>query len=384
MKIEWDETNNVIRVGKADFSQYTRWRNSAEWANKVLVGNDMVNCRLNTYAVNRIEDNKRASEALGCSRSVLYNHFNKLQLKAFIVPIYDIVKKIGYSRKGFNVAIVNKTNKNKDKLQEAYNDKLYNILPIVAATGMSPKELKQEFKGAWKTISKNSLNKNKALSYAASKTNRFVALAHIPTTVLENFAGHDNQTIQYIANNFKGSWNKTLVQETRLFIDTQLMAERLGEVADPKWSVRRVKEEHDRMSKELTARKYSKDVFDSVKDIPVKFLKSGEYTATMLDSAFLIADEGNAMGHCVASYSDSVREEHYLVYSVTKNGERSSTIGINIKHGWKGKDNKEPYFILQQQYGRYNTYVTDEEEKNFAQTLVGLLNKKIDSDDKSV
>lgn len=388
MKIEWDQENNIIRVGDAVFSSYRRFANSASWANKVLEANNK-NIRLNEYAKNQKEANKQASEALGCSRAVLYKHFNALQLKVFVAPVYDILKNVGFSRRGFNTECLRKIHKHKDILEEVYNDKLYNILPIVCETGKSPKELKQEMKQAWKSISKNSLNKNKALVKACKgyETERLVELHDLPTTVLKNFFSCRPEVQRYIATHFKGKWNKVgnLNGDIRLFGDACYLADQLGESVDWKWTPRRVKEEHDRMSKEITAKKYSKDVFKSVEDISCKALKSGDYTAILLDNAFAIADEGNNMGHCVVGYSDSVRDGKYLVYSVTKNSERSSTIGIYLRDSYKYINNntgasklEEPIWMLQQQYGRYNALVVDEEERQLAQILVGMLNKKLD------
>lgn len=386
MKIEWDKENNTITVGDAVFPRYMRFPNSAIWANTVLLGNNLPR-GLNIYTKNLKEANKAASDALGCSRTVLFKHFNTLQLKVFVAPVYDILKKVAFSGRGFSPRALHMIHRSKGILEEVYNDGLYNILPIVCETGLSPKELKAELKSVWKVISKNSLHKNKALAKAARSDHdiiRMQQIAHLPTSVLQNFGSSTPTEMAWIAEHFKGSWNKPteINKHTRLFREAHFLAAQLGQEVNPKWTPRRVTEEHDRMSKEITARKYSKDVFDSVRDIPVKSLKSGKYVAKLLDNAFSIADEGNAMGHCVAGYSDSVRQGSYLVYSVTKDGGRSSTIGVNKGNGYSyhnqltGKTHVDtPAWKLQQQYGRYNAHVTDEEEHNLAQTIVEQLNK---------
>lgn len=384
MKIEWNKENNTISVGKAVFSSYKRFINSAAWAKYVLQANGLPS-ELSTYAKNRKEANKVASDALGCSRAVLFRHFNALQLKVFVAPIYDILKKVAFSRKGFDTNILTKINNNRNMIEQVYKDGLYNILPIVVESENSPQYLKKNLKGAWKIIANNSLNKNKSLAKAVrglSDLSRMQAIAGIPTTVLQNFKQASADEMHWIANHFKGKWNKPaeVNRQAQLFRDARYMANQLAQDVNPNWTPRRLKEEHDRMCKEITARKYSKDVFDSVKDIPCKALKSGEYVATLLDSAFLIADEGNSMGHCVAGYADQVRQGDYLVYSVTKDGERSSTIGINKRQTSFDVIGSHPetrtYWYLQQQYGRYNAHVKDEEERKLAAALVGLLNKQ--------
>ena len=382
MRIEWDQERNVITIGKAVMKDYMRFQNSAAFANFVLKAND-IPLHLSTYAKNSKDSNKMVADALGCSRSVLYAHFNKLQLKAFVSPVYHILKKVGYSRKGFSGTAIKKIHINREKLEEVYNDGLYNILPVVFELGKSPKELKKELKNVWKKLAKNSLNKNKHLMRACngyqSKEEMLTRLNDIPTTVLKNFHSKESACMKYIANNFKGKWNKPFLlrNEINLFSDTSYLAHTLNEKVDPAWSPRRMKEEHDRMSKELHTRKYSKDVFESVKDIPVKELVLEEYKAVLLDNAFAIAEEGTEMGHCVGLYANNVRDGEYLVYSVLKNGERSSTIGINpiFKRG-QNQELEKGGWKMQQHFGKYNSEVVCPIENEIAEKLIFKLNRE--------
>lgn len=371
MKIEWDVARNVISVGKAEYTGFIQFKNSQTFASKILADNDISMSVYNTK-----ERNKQVADLLGCSRSVLFKHFDKLQKKAYIAPVYDVLKKVSKFQNGqrWDITIVWKVNRHKTALQEVYNDGLYNLLPFVAELGLSPKELKVAYKGVWKVISKNSLHKNKLLVKRMDKIGQGVH--EIPATLLKY--QYSVPALKYLANNFKGSWSKQEImeKESRYFHDCERLAGQLGEAVDSKWTVRRLKEEHDRMSKEITARKYSKDVFESVKDIPVKEMCHAGYKATLLDSAFAVADEGNSMGHCVAGYADDVREGTYLVYSITKDGERSSTVGIfrrAISHAKK----EYGQWNFQQQYGRYNASVKDVEERELAKSIVEMLNKPV-------
>lgn len=381
MKIEWDKQSNIIKVGKAEFSFYRKWKNSAEWTNYVFDKND-IKFRLATYSKNSKTNNKIASDALGCSRSTLFNHFNKLQLKVFVAPVYDILKKVAFSGRGFSQVHLKKIHKNLPVVRQVYNDKLYNILPVVVEHEESPQQLKKELKGAWKVIANNSLNKNKALANAAKRhqdLNRLQKLAHLPTTVLKNFNHAGIEELEYIALHFKGMWNKTVDINNQLYIlrDTIRMANKLGENVNLKWTPRRLKEEHDRMAREITARKYSKDQFESTKNISVKSISIGDYTAVLLESAFDVAEEGNVMGHCVAGYADHVREGNYLVYSVMKNGQKVSTIGIQKGKMWYSvNDADKNDWALQQHYGRFNASVDNEDEKKLGSEIVKMLNEK--------
>lgn len=434
MKIEWNQTENIISVGEAKFTSFTNFNNALGFAHHIFAENKIELVELTAHKV-AVRDKtprmlkgdwgiaddptykylytyqqryKAIGDKLGCSLAVFYKNFQKLQRKAFIVPVYPIYKNLSeYQpwklRKGnsWNTKLLDDIYKKRDKLQPVMDDGLKHLLPLVCTLNRTPQELRKIFKKDWKVLANNSLYKNKKLMKTVVhnlfdmdhkdvvktqetidryKTN--ISL-NLPTSLIQYlYLGYSHKALKWAENFLKGTWSKEkiITDSLRMFQDMERMAEELSVKTDSKWTPRRVKEEHDRMSKEITARKYSKDVFDSVKDIPCKALKAGEYVATLLDSAFLIADEGNSMGHCVAGYADQVRQGDYLVYSVTKDGERSSTIGINKRQTSFDVIGSHPetrtYWYLQQQYGRYNAHVKDEEERKLAAALVGLLNKQ--------
>jgi hypothetical protein len=300
-----------------------------------------------------------------------------LAYKKFVVPYKKYLAKVDYSPGKIKAQSLSSIRKNLGVVEQVYNDGLHNILPIVARTGKTPSELKAELKGKWKVIAKNSNNKNR---YLAKFPEQFYGdVCDLPTTVLKNRSLHYQvvpDELRYIAMHYKGSWsNKKVVSDAgHLFRDTKRMADQLGLHVDVRWTPRRMKEEHDKMFSELNARRYPKTQFESTKNILVKEFNAGEYSAHLLESAFDIAEEGNSMGHCVAGYSGSVRDGEYLVYSVRKGGERSSTLGIHI--GEWGKD-KTPYYMFNQHYAKYNRRVTDETEASIPQKILDLLNNKI-------
>lgn len=161
------------------------------------------------------------------------------------------------------------------------------------------------------------------------------------------------------------------------------MAEQLSLKVDPKWTPRRMKEEHDKMSQEINARRYPKTPYESMKDVAVKQLVEGEYTAVLLESGFDIAEEGTHMGHCVGGYAENVKNGEYLVYSVRKNGERSSTIGFSLDKTMKLHldPNKKDEVVsmkykFNQHYARFNRTVTCKVESSIPYKILELLNKK--------
>jgi hypothetical protein len=262
---------------------------------------------------------------------------------------------------------------NKEKLEEVYNDGLHNLIPVVAYSGKSPQELKNDLKGAWKTIAKNSANKNRAL---ARKVNPklYSAYCGMPTTLLSKYADkYSLDALKHLEVHHKGKWAKAneIYHVARLVEDTKNMAAQLSKQFDPLWTPRRMKEEHDQMVKDINALRYPKTPFVWLEDVQPKQIEVGEYTVLLLDNACSIAEEGSAMGHCVGSYADYSSRGKYLVYSVTKGGERGSTIGLNVVE----KKNGDGYrYHFSQHYGKYNTTVTNKDEASIPDYILKILN----------
>lgn len=370
MRVEWDKSTGTITVGKAVFEHFVNFSSSAEWATHVLRQNGRLVDVFNTK-----EQNKKVADILGCSRATLFKHFCKLQNKVFVAPIYGIVKRVSPFKGGkmFDANTVNRVNRHKEILLEVYKDGLYNLLPIVVVTGLTPAQLKRELKGRWKAVANNSLNKNNALArhFEISGLEEISMAASYPTTLLKHRL--PLHCISYLTNNFKGKWGdkKEMARQCQFLNDTGQLAEKLGKEVGKNWSERRMKEEHDKMSKEALMLKYSKTPFKSLEDCPVKSHSVGEYTATLLDSAFAIAEEGRSMSHCVAMYASSVCNGGYLVYSVTKAGEKSSTIGVDTPRGCRKR------YAQNQHYRRFNEVVKEPHEVLLGQRVVEMLNSSL-------
>lgn len=390
MKIEFIPEQSKILVGKAEITHFCHFKNARAWAREMLRQNDIWFKQEEGESIKEMD--KRLGDEFGCSISTLYKHFNKLQKKAFIVPVYHLYKYVndfnGF-RKFANSNTLMHLNKNKEILDPIYKDGLYNLLPVANKLGASPQELKKAFGSNWKTIANNSCNKNKLLAKHLYWINypkdeprlqtycKELVKLNIPTTVLKHYGGTASKCLQFITENFKGQWNKTDKMRDWIHIvsDTDRLARQLGQPFNIKWSPRRMKEEHDRMARELNARKYSPDSFEWTKELPHRIEHEG-FVATLLDSRLLIVEEGTAMGHCVASYADYSAEGDYLVYSVTKDGERSSTIGIH-KRGTYDKDKvKNDPWVVQQHYGRFNASLKDEAEKEIGKLVIEALNRE--------
>jgi hypothetical protein len=374
MMLTWDKTSKTIRMGACEFSRYTNFKNRAAWVNTVLHDNDVTG--LPSHPKWR---NKMASAVLGGSIPQLYKWFNQLQYKQFVVPYKDLLTKISFQRGRIDSKRLQQIVKHEALLRQAVADGQTNLLPILTATGKTPQELKKEMGKSWKVLCKNSLNKNKAVARAyweirnpAYLGNVLTFLGTKPTTVLETYSGEDQNVISHVTAHYRGSWGKFDSKIGRQLRDTQMLASQLEKPFDPLWSPRRMKEEHDSMSREITARRYSPAKLDILDFVPVKTFEHEGYTATLLDSRALVAEEGSAMGHCVAGYAESVANGSYLVYSVRKDGERSSTLGINIR-----KIEGNTVYSFSQHYGKYNARLTDTNEHAIGNLVLINLNEKL-------
>lgn len=375
MKIEYNKETNTITIGKYVVSKY-KHLTFKDWLYEVLIEND---CHAKVYP--RKEYYKTATEVLQCTPSVMYKIFRKLQYKAYVVPYLEYVNKIGFRKNGVDYYTLEKIVKNKALLDQAKEDNLWNLIPFICQFSKSPAELKVMFGKHWKKIVNNSLNKNKYLALLGARAG---AYCNVPTTLLkqQSLCRHNSlELMQYLTMHYKGKWSiiSNDYKVLHLFCDTQLLADSLGKEVNPKWSPRRLKEEHDKFSKEVNAKKYSKGVFESLATIKVKSLvyKSG-VSAVLLDNAFDIAEEGTCMNHCVGGYSGEVAKGNYLVYSIRdKDGLRISTLGIHIVKGsMEDKGSDQSRYVFSQHYGKYNSPVTDLEQIAIVESLLIQLNKE--------
>lgn len=371
MQLNWSDESKTISIGNFKTNKYIS-HSLYDWTNCVLIANGY-NFEGKRYEFKRFY--KEAADFLKCTPSVLYKIFNKLQYKHFVVPYMDYASKLAFNKRGIDPVMLSKIVKNKDTLDQVKSDGLMNLIPFVCKHGKNPSELKEMFGKHWKKIANNSLHKNKYLSLFGVHAGKY---AEVPTTLLMQrrlIQCASINLMKHLELHYKGAWKDIEKNHAVLhtFIDTERMADILGKKVNPAWTPRRLKEEHDKLVKEVNARKYSKDAFDSVKDIKHKEVKHRGICAILLDNAFDIAEEGTCMSHCVGMYGTDVNRGNYLVYSIRDEaGNRLSTLGIIIYN-----DNKSPTrFMSNQHYGKCNSTVTSEDQIELVESVILKLNKE--------
>jgi hypothetical protein len=121
------------------------------------------------------------------------------------------------------------------------------------------------------------------------------------------------------------------------------------------WSVKRLKTEHEAYIKRSFLEKYSDRPFDWADKLNIGQFSYKGFEVTPLLSELEIGVEGQSMQHCVGMYAISSAKQKYLVFSVKKDGERYSTIGIRTT----AVDDKLQV-AFDQHYMKYNQQVQDE------------------------
>lgn len=379
-EIVWDKETNTIKCGSLEINSY-QIMNPDNFYSKVTNGKPLPPSPHGVCQTVHI--NKARCDEFGTSFIAEYKHFMRLQYKAFVSDIPKIVTnnyiKVWYKDKNLPHRIIpyklNIVCSNIEAINQTIKDGNSHILPFVVFTGKTTEDLKKEYgKGLWKRLCKNSHYRNKVIeeSHAVS------VMVNYPTSVIKMVnrisgcwhinAEFKKELADWYTKYFKGKWTTMthgdIIDIYNCVINTKQMAEQLGYKFNLNMNYDSLKQLHDKYAKAIRDRQYSSEPFDWLKDIP-KQLNEGDYSIVLLDNPRSIREEGDVMKHCVASYINLVVRKEYLVYSVMKNGERVSTVGY-----YKRNDVWE----IQQQYGKCNSRIQDDEEKFIALEMLVKIN----------
>lgn len=303
----------------------------------------------------KISAAQRFTQVYGVSPTIVKDRINSAMYKAFGLNKY--VMFCLFDRPGDITTeyqrIVRNFQQRKEEADQAVHDGLPHIVPLIVATRLSPHDLKTLVgKGAWKRLAANSFSRNKMLCHKLMQATRgeaynqeFVGdllalLNQFPTTVLSAVSPHSHiQTIETMYHHYR-KWDGTLkafvtkLHENFYNItinDTLVMCHRFGRPFNPRWSEKRIQEEHDACNSLLLQETYSPECFLHLQN-PHE-VTHAEYKVELLRSPYEIAMEGSLMRHCVASYVDRVGLGVYLIYKLTCEGSHVGTIGLITAYG---------------------------------------------------
>lgn len=374
-------------------------------------GSDIFHDFIEHKSIGIVAFNKEITDLIGGSSVSLHRWYKKLYKKQYMVPFSHMIGYFYYgSKHTFSRIKLAKAYEYKDIVLQAHKDKLYNIIPLVIEFCMSPQELRQKFgKGVWKKLCSNTTTRNKHLAYFGDNIPDVI---DIPSTLLQvinkefgpnRAVRQDNVLAAYLKHlsiHDKGHWGDRprVVARYGPFRDTRRMAMNVGAAFNPEWSPRRLIEEHDRLAGEERAALRRRDAefnnkpFEFTENWPETFSFCG-YTAHRMDKPLDLIDEGEAQRHCVAGYGRAVARGEYLVYSIRKNGKRSSTLGLTVQTDAPWPAAVRPEILVnqivvekriqatgvsfQQHYLKFDKPVTDPAEVDFSYVIVEALNDVI-------
>mgnify|MGYP001548243006 FL=1 len=279
-------------------------------------------------------------------------------------------------------------------LQQCRKDGIANIIPIVAYFKKSPQELKKALgETTWKKLCKNTYSRNRLLFLRSDARLTPVEWNAVPSTILKSRTHFTPEVYSWLIHtqdiplkSYSKDYN--IQREAGIYIDTQRMCIGAGETFNPNWSKRRMKEEHDRLSRmqqEIANRRQAECNAEYAKLLKVDFRELHKGLEVMeFDSGVVavplvnmqqVQEEGSKMHHCVGSYARMCAEGEYLVWHLTK-GSVETTLGITAQHENYIIAMSEDKYNLQQHYGFCNAAVEDADLKAAAKSVVKMLNEK--------
>lgn len=333
---------------------------------------------------------------LGISPKRFISIYNANMCKAFIPEsLSDFTKRTCRMRLGhYDKIAIENINKNKKLIEQCLEDGMENITPFFMFIRTAYKDnedsvtllRKKVGKGLWKQFLKNSFtrNKNICITYNNSfdrNSHPLKDLQQIPSGLL--CRSRNRSPIGVIAANVIKTHKLITKTETHNKIehtidDTLSMYKQLEKPLPKqhtKWTLDKWNKQHEWCIEQINLKRYSKAVFECLEGLQRTYQSScGKYTATLLDSAYDIRNEGDAMHHCVGSYSDRVKNGNYLVLSIrTKTDDkRSSTLGL-----YRFSERNKVGVRFSQQYKYCNGIVTDENELSFTDNIMRDLDKQL-------
>lgn len=359
---------------------------------RILTSNSEPLSMLGNFRGSPKKINKEFTEQYGITPTNFRKKFNGLMGEIWIDPVRKHVKRFAYSvtRKIIPHKLL-AIHEMLPVIEQAEKDGNYHLVPWIISKKADPKKLREVYgKSIWKQICKQSMSRNKYIVNLADHNHAIQHLLSAPSWLLKQGRnGHfsASESTEYVMKfaDFRinkqrkdfasqAEWRNYYLklQELQRLIDiykdTKRMAVQLGRPFRTDWSPEKLKEKHQEYSEAVLANKYSSETFEHLIDFKHKIVEHRGYTARLLDSPMSIYQEGKAMHHCVGMYSGYVAQKEYLVYTVTKDGKKTSTIGITRDvNKWR----------LQQQYGLCNASVNCSDERELAEKVVILLNKPV-------
>lgn len=292
---------------------------------------------------------KAATEVFGMPPSVIAKLFNAFMLEIWREEPFHT--KLGFNNVGLSVPKVIRIHETLPLLRQAEAVGSMNITPFIHYFKAGPGELRSLFgRGLWRELSRNSFSRNKLLitnassnliagfcdlnaplSEAPAVAQRVSYLRSLPSTLLrakpELSLPRSAEVFKLLVNDglsYKEAVNTlSFSRQVRFLVeDTNRMLEQEGLPPFKGKSFKACERLHESLSKNRLRRTYSDEPLSP--KLPTVVIDGVEFVH--LASAFALQEEGEALHHCVGSYSGYVGTGKVLVFSVRKDGKRIGTL----------------------------------------------------------
>lgn len=272
-----------------------------------------------------------------------------------------------------------------ENIQQAYDDKdsLGDVRYLVYTSGLSVSDIRSSVgKGAWARLTKLNLNDLKAAFNAGEDICKHSDSLPLILDFIEKYGSEGSakhllmrsyklsqpcrRALLLNALNEKIDVNDTYsITEAIITIrDCESILNRQGQKFNPKWSIKRITEEHDYWSSRQTYATMGVEP-DDVFEIPKYFEDNAKKKSPNgLEYRFLhyakdYLEEGKNMGHCIANYARKAKSGDYVTMNVKHKG-KTATVGYaNTSRG----------FIFEQMYSKHNNKEYTPQMEEFAKAV---------------
>lgn len=212
-----------------------------------------------------------------------------------------------------------------DMIHRCVVDGIPQVAPIVAAFGADPGALRARFgKGLWKRVHHSELRHNVMRALLWMQTAMpFEAIMAIPLGALPEANGKvlAHGKAAYVAAIPFATGRNDMREAVMLTRDVMRMA---GEIKAG-WSLRRLREEHDRLARDVARRSADPTPFAEPWSREV-----GGFTFERLVSHADFAAEGMAMHHCIAGYGSAAKAGREVAFRIT--GQERASVSFSRTH----------------------------------------------------
>lgn len=196
-------------------------------------------------------------------------------------------------------------------IRQAEADGIRQVAPICVAYRRPPAEVRAIIGGGlWKRVHHSDVIDNAWRAKIKLTTKLpFATIMDIPRGAFREVNGmvsHHGEAAVTIAARMAG--NRTQMREAVVLVRDTI---RMGGEANPAWSLRRLREEHDRLAREHARRSADPKPFA----VPWRCEIDG-FAFTRLVSAADFAEEGAIMRHCIASYARDAKSGRETAFRI--------------------------------------------------------------------